>query len=384
MVDSIARPGGGERLAVENAIRLDPARYRRTLCITRWDDGFERAEPAASMLDRLRAEDVRVIKLARRSRLALWAWLPLLKALRKERIDVLHGHLFGSNVWAAVLGRLAGTPVTVAHEHMWAYGGSRLRPFLDRDLIARSCDAFVAVSAEGRQRMIEAERIDPAEIVVIPNGIAGFDAGDGAKVRAELGIAADAKVVGSVGHLRPEKAYAVLVEAIAIVRRRHPDAVALVAGEGPERGALETLVEGAGLGGVVRFVGARDDIPDFLAALDVAVCCSDFEGGPLSVMEYMEAGLPVVATRVGGLPELVRDGDSGLLVPPRDPSSLAAAISRLFEDGELRRSLGARGRELRREHWSLEAWIATIERLYADLLAGRPFEDGLQAPAARS
>lgn len=380
MVDSIARPGGGERLAVENAIRLDPARYRRTLCITRWDDSSEQVEPAASMRARLRAEDVRVIKLTRRSRLALWSWSPLVKALREERVDILHSHLFGSNVWAAVLGRLAGTPVVVAHEHMWAYGGSRLRPFLDRHLIARLCDAFVAVSVEGRRRMIDVEGIDPAEIVVIPNGIAGFEPGDGARIREELGIAVDAKVVGSVGHLRPEKAYAVLVEAIAMVRQGSRDVVALVAGEGPEREALEALVAGSALDGAVRFVGARDDVPDFLAALDIAVCCSDFEGSPLSVMEYMEAGLPVVATRVGGLPELVRDDESGLLVPPRDPAAVAAAISRLVDDAALRARLGAHGRELRRRQWSLESWIATVERLYTDLLAGRPFEDGFRRP----
>lgn len=384
MIDSIARPGGGERLAVENAIRLDPSRYERTLCITRWDEELERAEPAASILARLREANVRVLAVERRSRLALWAWLPLLRLLRREQVDVLHGHLFGSNVWAAILGRLARTPAIVAHEHMWAYDGSRLRPLLDRDLVARSCDAFIAVSAEGRRRMIEVEGVAAADIVLIANGIANFDPGDGERVRAELGIAADAAVVGSVGHLRPEKAYEVFVDAVAIARRTHPGLVALVAGEGPERSNLERLVDAAGIGDAFRFVGARDDVPDFLAALDVAVCCSDFEGGPLSVMEYMEAGLPVVATRVGGLPEMVVEGESGLLVPPRDPSSLAASISRLLDDDGLRAALGARGRDLRRERWSLEAWIGKIERLYADLLAGRPFQGDGQTPASPS
>ena len=163
MVDSIARPGGGERLATENAIQLDPDRFERTLCITRWQDGLERTEPTASILARLGEAGVRVIKLRRSSRTALLAWRPLVRALRGEQVDVLHGHLFGSNVWAVILGRLTRTPVVVAHEHMWAYGGNRLRPLLDRDLIARFSDAFIAVSEEGRRRMIEIERIDPGE-----------------------------------------------------------------------------------------------------------------------------------------------------------------------------------------------------------------------------
>ena len=369
MIDSIARPGGGERLAVENAILLDPDRFERTLCITRWQDGLERTEPAASILARLGEAGVRVLRLRRSSRMALWSWTPLLRALRRERVDVLHGHLFGSNLWAVILGRLTRTPVIVAHEHMWAYGGNRIRPLLDRDLIARFSDAFIAVSEEGRRRMVEVERIDPSRITVIPNGIAGFAPGDGARVREELGIGPAEPLIGSVGHLRPEKAFEVLIEALALPGVEGRPATALIAGEGPERGLLESLIANRGLAGRVRLLGARSDVPDLLAALDVAVCCSEFEGGPLSVMEYMEAGLPVVASDVGGLPELVVDGESGILVPARDAAALAAALGELIGDPERRLRMGERGRQLRRERWSLEAWAGRIEALYLELLS---------------
>ncbi len=371
MIDSIAGPGGAETLAVENAIRLDPERFERTLCVTRWEDGLERTEPASSILARLSEAGVRVIKLRRTSRTALWAWRPLVRALRSERVEVLHGHLFGSNVWAVILGRMTRTPVVVAHEHMWAYGGNRIRPLLDRDLIARFSDAFVAVSEEGRRRMIEVERIAPERITLIPNGIAGFEPGDGARIRRELGIDAEEAVIGSVGHLRREKAYEVLIEAAALLRDAGSPAAVLIAGEGPERGRLESLISDRGLGGSVRLLGARSDVPDLLAALDVAVCCSDFEGGPLSVMEYMEAGLPVVASDVGGLPELVADGASGLLVSPRDPQGLAAALAVLIGNAGERRRMGDAGQRMRRERWSLEAWIARIEGLYLELLSRR-------------
>ena len=158
LVDSIRRPGGGERLAVEGVIRLDPAKYQRTLCLTRWEDSFETQEPARSILARLREEGVEVLGLRRGSRLDLRAWAPLLRLLREPRTGVVHGHLFGSNLWGTVLGRLCRVPAVIAHEHMWAYTGGRLRPLLDRHVIARFSDAFIAVSEQGRRQMIEVEQ----------------------------------------------------------------------------------------------------------------------------------------------------------------------------------------------------------------------------------
>lgn len=371
MLDSLQRPGGGERLAVEGALRLDPERYERWFCLTRWQDSFETEEPARSILATLGEAGVEIVKLRRTHRAAFWSWLPLLRLMRGRRVDVLHAHLFGSNVWASILGPLARVPAVVAHEHMWAYSGGGMRPFIDREVIARFADAFIAVSHEGRRRMIEIERIPERRVVYIPNGVAELPAGDGTAVRAELGISADVPLVGSVGHLRTEKAFEVLIEATARLRERSPDAEVLIAGEGPEREMLEGLRSRLGLADSVHLPGARSDIPDVLAALDVAVCCSDFEGGPLSVMEYMGAGLPIVATRVGGLPELVREGETGILVEPRDPDALAGAIAGLLEDPDRRRQLGAAGRDLRAREYDVGVWMSRIEALYASLLDAR-------------
>jgi glycosyltransferase involved in cell wall biosynthesis len=375
MVDSLERPGGGERLAIENAIRVDPARFRRRLCLTRWEDRFEREEPARSMIERLEEAGVEVIRIRRGRRFALTAWRPLVRLLRSGEVDVLHAHLFGSNVWASVIGTLTRTPAIVAHEHMWAYAGGGSRALIDRHLIARLSDAFIAVSRAGERSMIEAEGIPENAIVYVPNGIAPLPAGDGPRLRRELGIEAAAPVIGSVGHLRAEKAYDVLIEAAAILRDRHPGLRVLIAGEGPERESLEALRSRLGLEGTVLMPGARDDVADVLAAIDVAVCCSDFEGGPLSVMEYMAAGRPVVATRVGGLPELVRDGETGVLVDPRDPDALADAAGSLLGDPALRDHLGERGREVQRAEYDIDVWAGRLERLYEDLLSGRGADD---------
>ena len=368
MVDSLEDPGGGERLAVENAARLDPDRFEVTFCLTRWRPEAAATEPTASSLARLEAAGVRVIRL-RRTRLAVWAWRPLLRILRRRRVEIVHSHLFGSNVWAVVLAKLARVPVVVAHEHIWSYEGKPLRRFLDRHLIARFSSAFVAVSGDGRRLMIESEGIEPDDIVVIPNGIEPRDHGDGARVRAELGLPSEPFVVGSVGNLRAQKAFEVLIDAAELLRSRvGPGLRILIAGEGPERARLGELIAGRRLDDVVSLLGARGDVPDLLDALDVAVCCSDFEGSPLSVMEYMQAGLPVVGTRIGGLDGLVDDGESGILVPARDPEALADAVARLEADPELRRSMGDRGEELCREKWRLETWIERVEELYLRLV----------------
>lgn len=372
MLDSIERPGGAETLAMEGAMRLDPGEFDRTLCVTRWDDSLEVSEPSRTWLARLRASGVRLVCLRRSGRFAIWAWRPLIGFMRRNRTAVLHSHLFGSNVWASLLKWFVGRPVVVAHEHMWAYTGSRSRELIDRQLIARSADAFVAVSEEGRRRMIDVERIPADEIVLIPNGVPATEPGEGDRVRAEFGIPASAPIVGSVGHLRSEKAFEVLIEATPLLAEEHPGLRVLIAGEGPERPKLEALAAELGVSDRVLLPGVRNDVPDLLAAFDVAVCCSDFEGGPLSVMEYMGAGLPIVATRTGGLPELIDDGVGGLLVPTRDPQALAAAVDRVLADPALAGSLGAAAAERKRGEYDIDVWAARVAALYRRLLASRP------------
>jgi glycosyltransferase involved in cell wall biosynthesis len=361
-------PGGGETIALESAIGLDSQRYERTLCIGRWNQ-IEEVEPAVSMLRRAREAGVRVMHLKRGSRFALWAWWPLVRMLRRERVQILHTHMFGSNMWGCLLARLARVPVLVCHEHMWSYGGGRLRTWVDRWLIARSSDAFIAVSEAGLKSMIEVEHIRPSDVVLVRNGIPAVPPGEPGVVRAALGIDEAAPVITAIGTLRTEKAYEVLIEATAELVGELPDLRVLIAGAGPEREKLESLISELGLAGTVTLLGVRGDVPDILASSDLAVCCSDFEGGPLSVMEYMGAGLPVIGTRVGGLPELVRDGENGLLIPPRDPAALAAAARTLLADSGLRKKMGEAGRELREGEFGIDAYMERIEALYRRLLA---------------
>ena len=368
LVDGLGIAGGGETFAREVALRLDGRRFERVICISRWSEEDAHDPAGAAVLEELRSAGVEVLGLRRRSRLALWAWRPLLSLLRRRSIDVLHAHKFGSNVWAAVFGTIARTPVIVAHEQTWSFEGNPIRRFLDRELIARRADAFICVSSEDRRRMIEIERIDPEKIVFVPNATP-VGSSTGLDLRAELGFGADDPVIGTVCVLRPQKALDVLLRAAALVRGEFPQLQVVIAGDGDERERLERLVAELSLDHAVWFLGHRDDVPDVLAALDLAVSSSDYEGTPLAVMEFMAAGLPVVATRVGGVPDLIEDGTHGLLVPRRDPQRLAEAIADLLRDPDRARTIAAEGQRRQREEFDIDVTVRKIEALYERLYA---------------
>lgn len=362
MVDRVMA-SGGEIVATRVATSLDPERFESILCATRRSDPGE--------LERVAESGIRVLELARRSRFDIAAWTPLLRLLQRERPEVLHAHKFGSNVWAALLGRTCGVPVVVAHEHTWSYTGKPLRRLLDRRLVAPAVDAFLSVSEEDRRRMIEIEHVDPAKLRYLPNGIPDLAPGDGQKLRRSLGIGSGAPVVGTVCALRPQKALEVLLEAGARLLRAFPDLTILVAGEGPERARLERTAAELGIAASVRFLGPQphDRVADVLDALDVAVLSSDFEGMPVAVIEFMAAAKPIVATRVGGVPALVDDGVHGLLVPPRDPPRLADAVGTLLRDPRLGERLGTEARTRQQRQFRLETMVRRLELLYECLYA---------------
>jgi glycosyltransferase involved in cell wall biosynthesis len=368
LVDHLGTAGGAERLALDIATRLAPSRFRSTLCASRLVD--ETRTDVAQALERMSATGVTFLQLGRRRRGEILPWRHLATYIRRERVEIIHAHMFGSNLWGTAIGRLARVPVIVAHEHTWSFEGQPLRRILDRELIARGSNAFIAVSRADRRKMIEIERIPSERIRFIPNGIDPRTPIPDRDLRAELGVGSG-PFVGAVGALRAQKTYGVLIRAAALLREDHPDLRVLIAGDGPEKARLEALIGELGLGGIVLLLGRRPDVPDLLATLDVAVCASAFEGSPLSVMEYMEAGLPIVATRVGGVPDLIEDGVHGLLVEPGNPTGLAAAIDDLLSDRARAAALGAQARERRRREFALDVMVHNVEALYEELLAAR-------------
>jgi glycosyltransferase involved in cell wall biosynthesis len=370
LIDHADVVGGAELLAVHVAAGLDSTRFVSHLCASRSPrEGIDPAVDEAIAL--LRRADVSYHTLGRRRKIDAWRWGHFVSLLHRERIDVLHAHKFGSNAWGVLTGRLARVPVIIAHEHTRndPYGSNRLRTLIDRELIARHSDAFVAVSDADRRYMIEVERIPPDSTVFVPNGAPDSQPTAGADARSLLGVAPGTPTVGSAGFMHRRKRFDLLVRAADILRAEFPGLRVLIAGDGDERSEIERLVTQLGLGETVALLGRRSDVIDLLPGFDVAVCCSDHEGSPISVMEYMEAARPIVATRVGGNSDLIEDGEDGLLVEPGDHRALALAIGRLLRDRELGRRLGTAARERRRREFTIAAMCRRVEELYVERLA---------------
>jgi glycosyltransferase involved in cell wall biosynthesis len=355
--------GGAERVARDLLVELDPERFARIMFVSRPPRDRTGERVVADL--RRRGVDVRFLK--RRFKFDPLAWWPLFRALRREQIDVLHTHAFGQNAWGSVLGRLAGVPVVIAHEHNREFNGRALHAVIDRQLVARFAGAIIVVSGDARRRMIEVERIPPEHMVVLPNGVRALPPGDGRAMRADLGIGSGDPVVGTVCIIREEKALDVLIGAAKLLMEDFPHLRVLIAGPGPDRARVEAVTERLGLSDRVHMVGARTDVPDVLAAIDIAVICSDYEGSPRSVLEFMDAGKPIVATGVGGIPEVIQNGTHGVLVPPRDEAALAAALSGLLRDRERASELGARARDRCRRELSLDRTVESLQDLYEEL-----------------
>jgi glycosyltransferase involved in cell wall biosynthesis len=368
LTDRVGTHGGAEHLTMQIAERLDPERFESMVCATRYSPAEQDKKTVTEAAAALERRGVRLLGLNRRTRAHVWAWRELVSLLRRERVDVIHAHKFGSNIWGVVFGRLCRVPVVVTHEHGWSFEG-RAKMIIDRELIARGSNAFIAVSREDRRRMIELERIKPEDAVFVANGIPPLPPPSGRDVRGELGIGANDLVVTSVGFLRRPKTMDVLIEAAASIAPRFPGLRVLIVGEGDDRPAYEALIERLGMHDTVKLLGLRSDVPDLLRVTDVAVLSTDSEGSPLSVMEYMDAALPVVGTRVGGIPDLIDDGVEGFLVEPRDPDGLANAIARLLDDPESARRIGERGRERRLREFDIDVMVRNLEDLYLDLYA---------------
>lgn len=360
LIDFAVSTGGAERFAVALATHLPQDRFEPWICATRRSD-----EVAARALA---DAGVRHLTLGRASKWDVHRLGGLAAILLRRRFDILHTHKFGSNLWGSLIGTACRVPAIVAHEHSWSYEGNPPRAWIDGRVIGRLASRFVAVSAADGRRMVSREGVPPDKVVVIPNGYVPSPAATAGDVRAELGLAADAPVVAIAAVLRPEKRVDLLLDAFATVRATLPDAHLMIAGDGPCRAALQGQSRALGLAGAVHFLGPRSDIDGLLRAADVGALCSDREGSPLLVFECMANGAPVVATAVGGVPDVIEHDRTGLLVPRRDKDALAAALVGLLSDPERRAAMAAAARQTLRRY-TIDAIAGRFADLYDAILA---------------
>ncbi len=290
--------------------------------------------------------------------------------LRRRGIAVAHTHNRMALIYGAPAARLAGAAVIHTKHGNNPRGGTRL---VAGNLAGRFVDAFVAVSPETADFARRRREVDAQRLSVITNGVdvARFrpDPAARARIRDELEIASDAWVVGTVGRAATEKNQALLVRAAAPLLG--PKVRLVVAGDGPLLPSLSELVTSLGVERFVHLLGARRDVPDVLNALDAFVLCSNTEGLPLVIPEAMATALPVVSTRIGGIPTVIDEGQTGFLVPVGDEAALRERLERLIGDPSLRRACGERARVAATTRFSAERMQADYLALYERVLSRR-------------
>jgi glycosyltransferase involved in cell wall biosynthesis len=354
VINQVVAYGGAERFAAGLAAHMPRDRIEPWLCCTR--SGDERA--VGALVD----AGVRYVCLGRRGKLDVHRLLPLVGLLRRQRFDVVHSHMFGSNLWSSLSGRACGVPVIIAHEHTWSYSGDRVRLWMDGHVIGRLVTCFVAVSEADRERMIKLEGVQADRIKVIPTAYVPHLATANGNIRSELGLTSDAQIIGVAAVMREQKALDVMLDAHATLLARKPNVHLVIAGDGPCRPALERQIERLGIARNVHLLGRRTDIDQILECADVGALSSEYEGSPLFVFECRAAKVPLVATAVPGVTELVHTDRTGLLVPPRNPRALAEALERVLSDPALSARLAEEAaRDLERFE------IANVASRFADL-----------------
>ena len=308
---------------------------------------------------------------ARHHRLDLRYACRIARLLRAEQAALLHTHLMGANLHGAIAARLAGIP-SVVTVHSREYDlETRLRRLVYRG-IAALAGAVVVVSQELREEFLHLGA-SSRKVRVIENGVPPNTVGEeeAAAVRRVLGLSAGQPVALALGMLRPAKGHGFMLEAFAKVVSVLPNARLLIAGDGPRREDLEALAVQLDIENAVVFLGFRNDTQRLLAAADFLVGASLHEGQNLAMIEAMMAGRPVVATAVGGTPEIVAEGKTGLLAPPADSAALAAAMLELMQDPERRRRLGETAQRNAAQRFSFAVTAQQYQGLYDELLGRR-------------
>lgn len=360
--------GGTEFNAVRTAEEVDRSRY---------DISFIALSDRGALAERVRAAgipihvfplggffSVQMLRSARR----------LVRHLREQRVDVVHAHDIYSNIFTVPCARLAGVPMVIASRRWW-HAANRVI-YLTLNRATYHLAHRVLANSEAVGQLVVDEGMPASRVTVVPNFVeeSAFEAPTAGVIegwRRAYGVAADDEVVGIIANLHAIKDHPTLLRAFARVVSERPRARLVIAGDGADRGALEQLAESLGIGNRVSFTGRVAQRPSMHWLFDVSVLSSRGEGFPNSIVEAMSAGRPVVSTAVGGVPDVVVDGETGILVPPASPESMADAILALLRDPARRATMGAAGARRARARFHASAVVQQLQSLYDDFLATR-------------
>ena len=293
----------------------------------------------------------------------------LYRIIRAFQPDIVHTHLQAPNLYGRLMALAARVPVVIASEHN-VYAAKAGRHVWIERLLARRTAALIAVSEQVRTFLAAQLRVDASTIRLVRNGIAmPVTALDGAaSLHRRLSVPENHSVIGTVASLTAKKGHRYLFEAVAALRDRGVHCSLLLAGDGPERRALGALATTLRIADRVHFLGDHPRVGELLDAIDLFVLPSVTEGLPLALLEAMAAGKAVVATNVGGVPEVITSGTNGVLVPARDVPALAGAIQALTADPQRRREYGARARTTVLEGFTEDQHLQSLGALYLSLM----------------
>ncbi len=359
--------GGAERFLVGLVQHMDRNRFRPLVA---W------LSEGGAFADDLQQQGIPVIGLRARGHRDMRALARLARLMREQRVCVLNTHLFVDGFYGRLSALWTGVPVRVVTQQN-AYDDPRLRlptwQIWANRLLVPVTHKFIAVSQAARDYLHRVEWVPEQKITVIPNAITPPAPPDPAQVyelrNQWLGHRVG-PLIGTVARLQPQKGLDVLLQAVHLLQPELPDLRAVLVGEGPLRSTLERQARDLGIADRVIFAGTRRDIPTVLAALDVFVLPSRFEGLSLALLEAMSMARPVVATAVSGTVEVIRDGETGVLVPPEDASALAAGIRVMWEQRDRAQRMGENARRLVLERYTIRAVAKAYEEVYETLLRG--------------
>jgi glycosyltransferase involved in cell wall biosynthesis len=320
-------------------------------------------------------------------RWSLRQYSALVQLMSDIRPTIVHTHLIAAEVLGRIAARQCAVPCVITHDHLGVMYDLAttpgpvmvLRRFVDRWL-TRQTDRWIALSEQARSYAIQAHHAQPHQVVTIANGIDPMPYmlahQQRERMRAALGLATEQLVVICIGRLIASKGQADLLYAVANLRAICPNIALLIVGSGPEQQSLTKRAEHIGIADIVHILGARTDIAELLAAADIFVLPSYSEAFSVAIIEAMAAGLPVVATSVGGAPEQLAGGTCGILVPPGNQQCLAATILQLANDSNQRQMLGQAARERVLQCYTIEQTIHQIEMVYRGAIAQVNTETG--------
>jgi len=366
LIDNLSRAGTETQLlALLQA--FDRTRVAPTLALLDGDDATSRAlEPTCCPVLRLGVKSLA-------SRRAWSAARTFSAFLRRHGTDVLQAYFLDSLYFGVPVARWAGVSKIVRVRNNLGYWLTRKHRLLNR--VYRTLVDVTLTNSDAGRASLEAEGVPADRVAVLENGV------DVERFAASPRAVTGEMRVGVVANLRPIKGLDVFVRAASQLLARHPALRFEIAGDGPQRGELQSQIDSLNLTDRVRLLGAVADVPAFLASLDVAVLPSRSEGMSNAILEYMAAGRAIVATKVGANGRLVRDGVDGLLVAPEDVTELANAIERLITDRDMARALGTSARRRACESFSRDAMRLRFEDFYAMQVQGHGSDCGFVVPA---